>query len=75
MNKVTINLNQLTQKYRNEQDEWFFIKGAIKSAIVDSKLQYGRDVEIYFIERRSDNVAFDMAINGMAKQMIAHWEV
>lgn len=75
MNKVTINLNQLTQKYRNRQDEWLFIKGAIKSAIVDAKLQYGRDVEIYFIERHSDNVAFDMAINGMAKQMIAHWEV
>ncbi|MDF2513395.1 MAG: hypothetical protein K0S04_3261 [Herbinix sp.] len=75
MREVSINLNKLTQKYSNRQDEWPLIRNAIKSAILDAKLQYGSDAEIYFIDRYSDNIAFDLAINGVAKQIFDHWEI
>ena len=75
MTKISIDLNQLTEKYSNRQDEWSFIRNAIKSAILDAKLQHGSDTEIYFIDRHSNNVAFDLAINGVAKQIFDRWEV
>lgn len=70
-----VDLNQVTEKYSNRQEDWLFINNAIKSAIVDAKLDGGADAEIKLVERLSDNPAFDLAINGAARKILEQWEV
>lgn len=72
--KVVLDLNEITKGYKNKQAEWVFIRNAIKSAIVDEKIKNGIDVEIEFIQRKSDNAAFDLAINGTANQILTEFE-
>lgn len=71
--KVVLDLNEITKGYKNKQAEWVFIRNAIKSAIVDEKIKNGM-VEIEFIQRKSDNPAFDLAINGTANQILTEFE-
>jgi thiamine biosynthesis lipoprotein ApbE len=72
--KVALDLNEITKGYKNKQAEWVFIRNAIKSAIVDEKIKNGIDVEIEFIQRKSDNPAFDLAINGTANRILTEFE-
>lgn len=74
MNIYKIDLNKLTEKYNNKQKEWVFIRNAIKSAIIDTKLNYGNNTKIEFIERKSNNKPFDIAINCLAKEILENWE-
>lgn len=71
--KVVLDLNEITKGYKNKQAEWVFIRNAIKSAIVDEKIKNGM-VEIEFIQRKSDNPAFDLAINGIANQILTEFK-
>lgn len=75
MKEIFIDLNPLTKPYSNRQEDWLFIRNAIKSAIVDAKLNHGAHANIQLVERHSDNVAFDLAINGVAKKILEQWEV
>jgi hypothetical protein len=69
-----LDLNEITKGYKNKQAEWVFIRNAIKSAIVDEKIKNGIDVEIEFIQRKSDNPAFDLAINGTANRILTEFK-
>ncbi len=71
---AVLDLNEITKGYKNKQAEWVFIRNAIKSAIVDEKIKNGIDVEIEFIQRKSDNPAFDLAINGTANRILTEFK-
>lgn len=78
-NKVTLDLNEITKKYKNNtSDNCMFCKNAIKSSILEAKLKFGSTCEIEFIERDSkvyELKPFDLFVNGYAERLLREWEI
>lgn len=70
---MTIDLNEITGDYGNNSDDCFFAKNAIKKAILDIKLEYGKNEPIDFLERKSDCAPLDILVNNTAKNLLSKW--
>ena len=73
--KVEINLNEITKDYVNKKGNWLFIENAIRSAIVDVKIANSKNLEVDFLPRTIGNEsiegrAFNISVNGMAKVIL-----
>ena len=75
--EVTLDLNEITKEYKNTSDDYLFVRNAIKSSILEAKLEFGSDCEIKFIERDSkvyELKPFDLFVNGYAEKLLREWE-
>lgn len=73
MHDIRIDLNKVTKDYTNKSGEFALVKNAIKSSIIDAKLEYGSNCNISFEYRRSDNKPFDLFVNETADGLIKGW--